>query len=299
MSVTPCQASAKLTPSASSLFCGLLAAFVLAAPAQAQQPDDEDVPQAAAAVVVGQQQFTDENFDQWIFQNNGNFSGARQHLDVLLALQMEDIDRVCKLTDAQKKKLLLTGRGDIKRFFDLYENLKKKFQLAKNDQQKMQKIWQEMSPLQIMLQTGLFNEDSLLFKSLHNTITSEQFQHYQALARERRAFHHRASIELVVNMLELNMPLRAAQRRELVTLLSNVTKPPRKSGQYGYYVLMFQLAQLPAGKLQPLFDDAQWKAVSGQFNQFKGMRQWLKQSGQLPEEEDDDKIEAPTAAQER
>jgi hypothetical protein len=278
--------------SARSLLTGLLAAFVLAAPARAQQKedDDNDDPFGAQPVVV-QGGFTDENFDQWVFQNNGNFAGARQQLNLLLALQVEDIDRACKLTDAQKKKLQLTGRCDIKRFFDLYEKVKQKFQLVKNDQQKMQEIWQAMSPLQIMLQSGLFHEDAFLFKSLHNTLTGEQFERYQALTRERLAFRHRADIELAVMMLELNMPLRAAQRRELITLLSNVTKPPRKSGQYAYYVLMYQLAQLPEGKLKPLFDDAQWNVVSGQFNQYKGMRQWLKQSGQLPEEDDDQTVQ--------
>src|SRR5205823_7870412 len=119
-------------------------------------------------------------------------SGARQRFNSLLALRVEDIERTSTLTDAQKKKLQLAGRGDIKKFFDRYEAVKQKFQLMKNDEEKMQQIWQDINPLQTSLQTGLFHSDSLLIKALHNTLTSDQFARYDAIARERRAFHHRA-----------------------------------------------------------------------------------------------------------
>src|SRR5262249_52740608 len=158
------------------------------------EPDDEDDPPPQGQRVVVNQGLTDENFDQWIFQNHGNFAGARQHLEVLLTLQVEDIERACKLTEAQKKKLQLTGRGDIKRFFNLYEKSKQKFQLVKNDQRKLQEVFQEISPLQNMVQSGLYTDDSFLLKALHNTLTNEQFQAYQTLAGERRAFRHRANI---------------------------------------------------------------------------------------------------------
>src|SRR5438105_2926594 len=102
MSVNAYWARGKLTPLAGSLLVSLLAALIWAAPARAQQDDDDDKADAGLPAPVAQQNFSDENFDQWVFQNNGNFSGARQHLDVLLALQVEDIDRACKLTDAQK-----------------------------------------------------------------------------------------------------------------------------------------------------------------------------------------------------
>jgi hypothetical protein len=269
------------------LFLALLAAFVLTTPARAQpDPDDEDedAPRPAPRVQMG---WTDETLDQWIFQNQGSFSGVRKHLDELLALQLEHIDRACRLTEAQKKKLNLSGRGDIKRFFSIYEEVKRKFQRVKNDQQAMQEIWQDISPLQTMIQSGLFLEDSFLLKSLPHTLTSEQLERYQAVTNQRHAFRHRADIELAVRILELNVPMRAAQRRELIALLLQITKPPRKTTQYAYYALQYRLAQLPEEKLKPLFDEAQWKVVNAQLNQARGMGQWLKQSGQLDEDADD------------
>ncbi|HLJ97118.1 MAG TPA: hypothetical protein VKU02_28395 [Gemmataceae bacterium] len=262
----------------------LLAVCVVGVDAQA--PRKAAAPAVQPAVV--QPAFSDDQFDQWVFQQDRNASVARQRLNSRLALHVDEIDHACKLTDEQKKKLQLAGRGDIKHFFDRYETVKQKFQLVKHDQQKVQEIWQAISPLQTTLQSGLFGVDSLLIKSLRHTLTDDQLARYGVIARERRAFHHRATVELAVTVLEQGMPLRDAQRRELITLLMNQTKPPRKSGQAAqYYFIMYQLGRLPEEKLKPLFDNAQWKVVSRQLNQFKGLEPFLRQSGQLSDEEDE------------
>jgi hypothetical protein len=242
---------------------------------------------ARAQGVPARPAWTDEMFDQWIFQQDRDAAGARKRLDWFLEARVEDIDRACSLTDEQKKKLQLAGRGDVKHFFDRYEVVKHKFQLVKNDEQKMQQIWQDISPLQTSLQAGLFHEDSLMAKSLHNVLTGAQSAKYDALARERRAFHHRATIERAVAMLEQSMPLRDAQRRGLIALLMKQTKPARKSSQYDYYLVMYQLGRVPEDILKPLFDKAQWKVVNRQLDQYKRVLPFLKQSGQWPDEEDE------------
>jgi len=252
------------------------------------------VRRAAVKARVVQQRFTDENFDQWVFQQDRNSAVGRQRLEARLALQLEFIDGACHLTDVQKKKLQLAGRGDIKRFFDRYDTVKQKFQSVKEvsqeDQQKFQeiwqKVWQDINPLQMTLQAGLFHEDSLLYRSVYHTLTPEQYARYEAVDRERREFRHRAAIELMVASFEQNMPLRDQQRRELITLLMNQTKPLRKPSQYSSYLLLFQLSRVPEEKLKPLFDAVQWKVVEWNLNQAKNVVRSLKQPGQVVDEED-------------
>jgi hypothetical protein len=287
------------------LSLALLLAFLACLGAQAQQQPEKKKAAPAKAIVgtapakpvvvkrkappavVVRHAWNDANFEQWVFQQDHNAAGARQRLDALLTLHVDDIDRACKLTDPQKTKLQLAARGDVKRFFDRYEAVKRKFQLVKNDEHKMQEIWQDINPLQLSLQAGLFHDDSLFYKSIRSTLSAEQAAGYEAIASERREFRHRATIELVVNTFEQNMPMRDEQRRELITRLAKLTKPSRKSGQYDYYVIMFQLARLPEEKFKPLFDELQWKAINRQRVQFKGMWQFLKQAGELPDEDDD------------
>jgi hypothetical protein len=265
----------------------LLGAFIGHKDAQAQQREDEERRAAQAAVRQFQKQEV-EQFERRVFQQDGNAFRARQRLDSLLAMQIETIDRACKLTDAQKKKLQLAGRGDIKRFFDRYERVKQKSQVIEQDEQKFQEIQQDFNQLRVTLRGGLFHEDSLLVKSMHNTLTSEQFTRYDAMARERRASRHRASIDQAVGILQRGIPLSDAQRRELITLMANETKPSRRPGPYDYdsYVLLWQLGRLPEEKLKPLFDDKQWQMVKLQLDQVKELEPMLKQSGQLPNEDD-------------
>jgi hypothetical protein len=275
----------------------LLTVFVGSAGAQDRQKEEEAV---RRAVVARQLVQLEAQFDQQVFQRDGNAAGARRRLDAQLALQVEDLDRACTLTDAQKQKLRLAGRGDIKRFFDRCETVKQKFQAAHQDGQRLQEVWQDISPLQVTLQAGLFQDDSLLYKALANTLTAEQLTRYDALVRERRAFRHRANVELAVTMLEQGMPLRDAQRRQLIALLTDETKPPRKASQYDYYFVMFQVGRLPEEKLKPLFDNLQWKVVNQHLNQFRGMEPTLRQWGLWPVEGDEaDRGDGPPAALKR
>ena len=67
------------------------------------------------------------------------------------------------------------------------------------------------------VQVGLFNDDSLYSKSLANTLTAEQFAHYDAIARERRENRHRIKIEMIVHHLEQQgAPLRDEQRQKRI-----------------------------------------------------------------------------------
>jgi len=86
-------------------------------------------------------------------------------------------------------------------------------------------------------------------------------------------------------MLESGLPLRDEQRQKLITLIVENTKPPRRFGNTDYYVILWNVSQVPKDKLQPLFDDAEWKLLSRQLDQVRGMEHWLKQSGALDTEE--------------
>jgi hypothetical protein len=242
--------------------------------------------------VQGQVQhlWTDEQFERQVFRQDGTAARARQVLHSQLTVQIEIIDRACRLTDAQKKKLRLAGQGDIKRFFDRYEKAKRNSQSFEQDEQNLPEIQRDINQIQqdfnrLTLPGSLFRHDSLLVKSLPNALTAEQFARYEPLDRAHRSSHHRANIATAIAILQRGVPLRDAQRRGLITLMTNETKPSRGSGPYDAYVLLWQLARLPEDKLKPLFDQAQWNMVNQQLAQFKELELTLKQSGQLPEEE--------------
>src|SRR5262245_63549041 len=96
----------RIRPWLLALAMGLIACHSV----QAQQ---EEMVQVQVQAVPAAPVIPDEQFEQWVFQEHGNAAATRKRLDALLKLKVEDVDRSCKLSDSQKKKLLLMGRGEI------------------------------------------------------------------------------------------------------------------------------------------------------------------------------------------
>ena len=155
------------------LLMGVVLVTIVGNSQAAQAQDDEVVdddnnarpaPVNAMAAVMIPQAHNFDQMDQWVFGRLGGSAGARSKLDSSLLLRIDDLDRVCRITEAQKNKLRLAGRGDIKRFFDKVEALKRKFQQGQNDPNT--NIWQEIQPLQVELNAGLFGDNSIYAKTI-------------------------------------------------------------------------------------------------------------------------------------
>jgi hypothetical protein len=245
---------------------------------------------AAAVFARGGQpglQIPEQQIDNWVFRQDRSPQMARQRQENLLKLKIDELNRACRLTPEQSKKLFLTGQGDIKRFFDRYEALKEKFQGPQVANQDANEIFQETNPLSMSLQNGLFQSGSLLYRAMPNTLTSAQIAAYDAIVRERLQLRHAANIGLLVTTLEEAVPLPDAQRQKLLAFLKKEIKPSRITGPYDFYYLMFQLGEIPEDKLKPLFDVTQWRAVDRFVNQYKGMEPTLRQAGYFQAGNDD------------
>ncbi|MFM9964747.1 MAG: hypothetical protein ACKV2Q_26370 [Planctomycetaceae bacterium] len=267
-----------------------LAGMFLSSTVAMAEFEDDDPP---AEALLGQPQaqnfeMPENQFDQWVFQNLQTVAAARKKLEQVLSLQLDDVDRACQLTEVQRKKLQLAARGDMVHYFEKVEVVRKKFLLVRKDQQKFNEIWQDIAPLQVQFQAGLFGQDSFYQKTLRNMLKGEQLSKYSQIDGDRRKFQYRAKVELVVAMLENALPLRDEQRQKLITLIVEQTKPPLSFGQQDYYVVMWNISKIEEKTLKPLFTDAEWKVLNQQFAQVRGLEQWLKQSGAIAKEEDSD-----------
>ncbi|MEX2139254.1 MAG: hypothetical protein WD894_08340 [Pirellulales bacterium] len=244
-------------------------------------PDDVEPPKAAEANEQPQVFVDVANIDQWIFQGRGNADSARQRLQSALQLQIDELHRVCELTDAQKRKLSLAARGDIRQFFEQVEAIREKFGALQNDANAFNGIWQEIQPLQQKLSRGLFGETSFFAKTLRKTLTPEQTVKYKANVEERRKYRYRAMVEVGVTTLENSVPLRHEQHTALVKLLLEKTQPPQTFGQHDNYVILHQLSTLPENEVKALLDERQWALLQRQVGQFRGMLPVLRQNGIL------------------
>ena len=261
----------------------LLAAVATAPAARAQGWDDEEEGEAEVVMNPHMAVYSDEQFDQWVFGGGKNLATVRTSTDSLLAMQIEEIDRACGLTEAQKTKLRLAGRGDLKRFFDVYDEKKRKFQTLKNDQNRINEVFQEIQPLQATIAAGPFGEGSIFAKTIGKTLDPPQAERFEKVANEKRTYRYRARVELAVNLLDNYVGFTADQRHRLASVLAEETRAPKKFGRYDYQVVILQASKLPEAKLRPIFpDDAQWRKVRRQMDQVKGLELYLKNNGFLP-----------------
>jgi hypothetical protein len=231
-------------------------------------------------------QFNPEQVDQWIFSRWGGPAGAKIRLEANLALRIDDIDRACAVTDLQKKKLKLAGMGDIKRYYDRVEDLKRKYTAGAGSPQINNNIWQEMQPLQLELNGGLLGDASIFVKTIKSTLAPEQAKRYDELMHGRTDERRRATIEWFVVHIDKALGLSDVQRGRLAELLASETPPPERFGQADFWYLMYQMTRLPEAKVKAILDEPQWRLLSRQFIQARGMGPWLRSNGLIAQGND-------------
>jgi hypothetical protein len=247
--------------------------------------DDEVVVGPIAAENAPQiQHFGQVEFDQWMFQNVGNAKQGEQQIRTRAQLQLAELDRLCELSEPQRQKLELAAKGDIERFFQEVDVLRRKFNAVKGDQQAMMQMWQEISPLHMKQARGLTGPGSLMAKTLSGTLSADQTAHYEEVTRERRRFRYEASIAIALHTIEATIALKDQQREAIKAALLEFP-PPLAFGQYDHYLVMYRLAGLPPEKLQPHLDARQWEVLKRQFNQYRRMGETLFAQGYLEREE--------------
>jgi len=242
--------------------------------------DDDDAPAEEAQVNGGF--FVEEaNFDQWIFQGSANAATGKARIESSAKMKLAELRRVCDLTDAQSKKLSLATRGDMRRFFDEVEIVRRTFLKVRNDENAFNNIWQEISPLQRQQAAGLFGDSSFFAKTVRNTLTREQHTKYQAVLDERRHLRYQAAVDLALVNMSSTVALRHDQHEAIFKLLIEETQPPLIFGQYDQYFVFYSLSKLPAAKLQSLLDDRQWKLLQQPLQQGRSMEPTLMQQGMI------------------
>jgi hypothetical protein len=134
--------------------------------------------------------------DQLLFGRSRDERQARKLLPRLVEMEIDSVDRACKLTPAQKEKLQVAGRGDIERFFKSVAELKPRTERIydENDAEKgeldeaIESLLKDSKTLRNTLDSGEFGGDSLFGKTLKATLTPDQAAAYEA-ARAKSTEH--------------------------------------------------------------------------------------------------------------
>jgi hypothetical protein len=133
----------------------------------------------------------DNSYERVIFGGRGeSAAGVRLWLDALLLRKVDTVDRFSRLTELQKQKLHLAGRGDIKRFFDSVEEQRRLILMIDEnalDRKRIDEITQAARQLRHVLDLGPFEEGSLFAKAVRRTLSPQQAGRGQFLRESAQA----------------------------------------------------------------------------------------------------------------
>ncbi len=236
---------------------------------------------ACAITASAQQDFelNEQTFNQWLYSaSQGTFDP-----DSELALTIEAVDRVCTLSDSQKDKLELAGRGDFARFEQRVEDLRAQYVGKTYSQDQIGEIYQKIQPLGEIYQAGLLGDASLFSKVLEKSLNPDQSEKFSRIEEERRQARYKAKVGLFVAAMQRSCALTDKQRKSLVELLVDQTHPPKRFGQYDWYVILYQAGKVPDERYEQIVDAAQMKPLKQTLQQGIGMEQWLKQQKLIDE----------------
>jgi hypothetical protein len=203
---------------------------------------------------------------------------VRDRLESRLIRVLDQVDQMYDLTPEQQKKLELAGRGDIKRFLDRVSELKTRLDQTEGDRIEVRLAAHDIASLRSEFQRNDFDDDTLFSKTLKRMLTPEQRARYED--RDRVAAY-RTRVNWVLMPLRRELGLSRTQHLRLLELIAKETRPLRKYGELDEDAILLQASRLPATRLRPIFDEAQWRRLGKRFERARWMEGLLVEEGYL------------------
>ena len=245
-----------------------LAASLLFAPATSAQ-----------VVAIGAQanmvEFPEEQFRSNVFGRSMTNEELRRRCDHHLRLQISHLEQAVTLSDEQRDTIRLAGLGDIERFLNDFNRISRETTFGSMSQDEWQQVWQKISPLRARFQAGLHSDGSLLAKTTRASLEPDQFQAFEAMEKARHQELYQRYIDVVLTLLDRNVPLTSQQRQQIAELMLQKTEPPELfgSGTTAVTVVLVKLASLQDQELKPIFTETEWPTVRNHLMRFRAMRQ--------------------------
>ena len=246
----------------------------------------QETPQPAAAEPrrVRSRRIDTDFFEHWVFGSETAEPQVRQRLDTMLELHLDWVDRVCKLTEPQRKKIRLAARADVRTFFDNVDKIRALYiETVRNRRSLFHEVHPHVAPLNTQLKSRFFGADSLVHKATLSVLTPTQRKEYERALAERRTSQYAVRVRWVIAYLDSGLPLLEHQRQQLERVLLEETEPPTAFGQYDYLIVMYQASRLPQQRLRPIFDEAQWNVFRNHMEKARSLETLLKQNKLLDE----------------
>jgi hypothetical protein len=208
---------------------------------------------------------------------------ARDRLESRLIRVLDQVDQMYDLTPEQVTKLELAGRGEIKRFFDRFSEMKKQVDHSEGGRIEVRLAARDIESIRREFQRGYFDDDSLFSKMLKKMLTPAQRARYED--RDRVA-SYRTRVNWVLMPLRRELGLTREQHLRFLQVIAGETRPLQRYGELDEDAILLQASRLPEARLRPIFNDAQWRRLGKRFDRVKWMEGLLVEEGYLADGRD-------------
>jgi hypothetical protein len=198
-------------------------------------------------------------------------------LEMGLADRLDELQVTYELTEAQRKKLELAGRGEVKGFTDRLDSELKKIEDA-GSLDAMQELVVEFNDLR-RSEERLFADGSRFSKVLARTLSQEQVTRNERLVRNPGFLRYRKAVIGAVRTLAGFVNISRTERIELSRLILTETTPPHKFGRTDHAFVMFQISRLPDTRLKEIIPETHWSTFKWQITPWTGSEAFLKDDG--------------------
>lgn len=248
-----------------------------------EQQFDQSVFNTRGAVVIA----NGGRLKQVVVSQTTPIEQAKSQLETYINAEITTVDLRCNLTETQKKKLRLAGRGDIADFFARVMELRRRCTSESMTQLEYTKLLAEMHGLQMMIQIGPIGDATLFRKTLRSLLSDEQTAQYRVLERELRIAMIKAALSVDWGQDGKPVRLAAETQQKVVEMVLKNSCLPTSQGPYRIYIVLLEIDRLE-DRLKPLFNDEKWQQFQLPLRQAKQMEPFLRTSGLWPIEVTED-----------
>ena len=203
---------------------------------------------------------------------------ARSMFEDQIDRKVREISNRYDLSPSKRQKLILLARADMFHLLHDAENLRRRYEHAKDDSNQVLAIEREAAALR-QRQHDLLGAQSFFAKSANGLLANESIAARYAALDQAQYRRHLSNVETSIRPLERAVELRPAQRDRLIDLLLKESNPPRAFGDFDDTVLKYRLATMPEQKLSMILDHDQWPAVRRVLDGFLEFRPGLLKRG--------------------
>jgi hypothetical protein len=139
-------------------------AILIRRPLDGPKPEDrlEGRPSRPVAII------SQGSFDRFLFGSTAVAGRGRVYINTLLEQRIDEIASTRRLTPPERAKLLLAGRGDIKRLFERIDDERQRFEALRRSGKidQCERFFESLLPLRRSIPQGPFGPGSLFAKTL-------------------------------------------------------------------------------------------------------------------------------------